>query len=293
LADDGAGDGAAHGRVQVRGEAALGLDGGEVLGPVAGAAAQVLPEPVHQLGEMQGVQRGAPVVVARGVDRCAVAPHPPVGPQGQGQEHRGPVGLAVRRLVHPPDRPLVHRQPGQLGYALASPSRPHPPAALGLVLVPLVLHLGQVLVVICGPVVFRFSLEVPALPALLHPQPPGPVGARGAPVLAGGAAPDRHHADLAGLQVCDPGDHRAGAHALCHGRLMDQLGAECGVHAAAARVGWAPSRLAVSVSAGGSASRARRRSPNRAEGPCTLRRHFFASKTLDPAPPPKGEAAKT
>jgi len=41
------GDGAADGEVDVRGEAALGFDGGEVLQVVAGVAAQVLDEPVE------------------------------------------------------------------------------------------------------------------------------------------------------------------------------------------------------------------------------------------------------
>ena len=69
LADGGAGDGAADRGVQMRGESVLGFDGGEVLHPVAGAPAQVLPEPVDQLREVQRVQRGPPVVIAVGVDR--------------------------------------------------------------------------------------------------------------------------------------------------------------------------------------------------------------------------------
>jgi hypothetical protein len=47
LAEFGAGDGAADGEVDVRGEAALGFDGGEVLQVIAGVAAQVLDEPVE------------------------------------------------------------------------------------------------------------------------------------------------------------------------------------------------------------------------------------------------------
>ncbi|HEX2563214.1 MAG TPA: hypothetical protein VHK25_04825, partial [Acidimicrobiales bacterium] len=54
------GDRTPDGRVQVRCAAALGFDGGEVLDLVAGATAQVLPEPVDQLREMQRVERGPP-----------------------------------------------------------------------------------------------------------------------------------------------------------------------------------------------------------------------------------------
>jgi len=47
LAELGAGDGAADGDVDVRGEAPLGFDGGEVLQVIADVAAQVLDEPVN------------------------------------------------------------------------------------------------------------------------------------------------------------------------------------------------------------------------------------------------------
>jgi hypothetical protein len=66
LPDDPAGDGAPHRGVEVGGEAALGLHGGEVLDLIASAAAQVLPEPVHQLREMQRVERGSPIVIRAG-----------------------------------------------------------------------------------------------------------------------------------------------------------------------------------------------------------------------------------
>jgi hypothetical protein len=48
LAQLGAGQGAADGDVNMRGEAPLGFDGGEVLDVVAEEAAQVLSEPVEQ-----------------------------------------------------------------------------------------------------------------------------------------------------------------------------------------------------------------------------------------------------
>ena len=60
--------------MEVGGEAALALDGAEVLDLVAGAAAQVLDPPVEQLGEVQGVQGGAAVVVPGGVSRHARCP---------------------------------------------------------------------------------------------------------------------------------------------------------------------------------------------------------------------------
>ncbi len=69
----GAGDGAADRDVDVRGEAFLGFDGGEVLEVVAEEAAQVLDEPVEQRGEVQRVAGGPLVVVAVGVGRGAVA----------------------------------------------------------------------------------------------------------------------------------------------------------------------------------------------------------------------------
>jgi hypothetical protein len=63
-ADLGAGHGAAHGDVDVRGEPPLGFDGGEVLQVVAEVAAQVLDEPVEQRGEVQRVA-GGPVILIR------------------------------------------------------------------------------------------------------------------------------------------------------------------------------------------------------------------------------------
>ena len=47
LAEFGAGDGAAQGEVDMRGEPALGFDGGEVLQVIANISAQVLDEPVE------------------------------------------------------------------------------------------------------------------------------------------------------------------------------------------------------------------------------------------------------
>ena len=74
----GAGDGAADGEVDVRGQAALGFDSGEVLHVVAEVAAQVLNEPVEQRGERQCVPRGPVIVVGAGVGGCSVLVDPTV-----------------------------------------------------------------------------------------------------------------------------------------------------------------------------------------------------------------------
>jgi hypothetical protein len=58
--------------VDMRGETALGFDGGEVLQVIANKAAQVLDEPVEQRGEVQGVAGGVGVVVGVRVGGCSV-----------------------------------------------------------------------------------------------------------------------------------------------------------------------------------------------------------------------------
>ncbi len=126
LAEQLARDGAADRGVQVRREALLGFDGGEVLDLVAGAAAQVLPEPVDQLREVQRVQRGPPVVIASRADRGTVADRA-VGRQGQGEEHRRPVLPAVGGGEHPADGAVLDRHPRQVGSVIPAPGRPHPP----------------------------------------------------------------------------------------------------------------------------------------------------------------------
>jgi hypothetical protein len=68
----GAGHGAADRHMDVRGQAALGLDGGEVLKVVAEEAAQVLDQPVEQRGEVDRVTCRPLVVVSVRVSRCAV-----------------------------------------------------------------------------------------------------------------------------------------------------------------------------------------------------------------------------
>ncbi len=77
----GAGDGATHREVHVRGEAFLGFDGGEVLHVVTEVAAQVLNEPVEQRREGQRIP-GRPVIVIGGrVGGCSVVTDPAVGRQ--------------------------------------------------------------------------------------------------------------------------------------------------------------------------------------------------------------------
>jgi hypothetical protein len=81
--------------VDVRGEAALGFDGGEVLHVGAEIAAQVLDEPVEQRGEGQRVLRGLGVVVPARVDGDAGVVDPAVGRAGQGDKQGRPEGRAI------------------------------------------------------------------------------------------------------------------------------------------------------------------------------------------------------
>lgn len=83
-------------------EALLRFDGAEVLHVVPGAAAQGLPELVHQPGEEQSVEGSAAIVVAHRVGRDAGAGNDrAVAVQGEGEEHRRPVGLADRASRRP------------------------------------------------------------------------------------------------------------------------------------------------------------------------------------------------
>ena len=117
-AQHGAGDGAPYGGVQVRGEAALGFDGGEVLHVEADRPAQVLPEPVDQLREVDRVPGRGPVVVGARVDRGAVGGvHPPVERQVRVRNSDGRTSL-----------PSLPRRPGRRCAARrsagAGPGRP-------------------------------------------------------------------------------------------------------------------------------------------------------------------------
>ena len=130
-ADLGAGDGAAHGDVDVRGEPPLRFDGGEVLEVVAEVAAQVLDEPVEQRGEGQGVPGRPVIVVAAGVGGCPVLADPPVGRAGERDEQGRPEGLAVRCGVGLPDRAGADLAAGQVGGILAAAGGTMLPGGLG------------------------------------------------------------------------------------------------------------------------------------------------------------------
>ncbi|GAA2735013.1 hypothetical protein GCM10009867_16380 [Pedococcus aerophilus] len=120
------------------GEAHLGFDGAEVLDPVPGGAAQVGEPAVHQLGEVQCVEGGAAVVVPFGSGWDALAgADASVGVQGEGDEHRGPVRLAVRGGEHRAHRAIGDLLVRQLGHAFEAAGGAHPArsgtAVVGLV----------------------------------------------------------------------------------------------------------------------------------------------------------------
>jgi hypothetical protein len=64
----------------------LGFDGAEVLHVPPDTAAGVLPEPIHQRGEVDGVGSSAPVVIPVRVYRRPVTVDAAIGIQGQSQE---------------------------------------------------------------------------------------------------------------------------------------------------------------------------------------------------------------
>ena len=198
----------------MRGEAALGFDGGEVLHVVAEVAAQVLDEPVEQRGERQRVPRRPVIVIGCRVGGRAVLVDPAVGRAGQGDEQGRAEGLAVRRGVGLAHRARADLAAGQVRGVLAAAGRAVPPrglvrgrlaahACVGDLLVQLGKELVQVGGVLPGGgglvaeflgfgafldpplLILRrrvrgdggFVLEVPAFPALRRAQRPGPLGA--------------------------------------------------------------------------------------------------------------------
>ena len=188
--------------VQVRRQAPLRLHRREVLHLVRGAAAQVLPEPVQQAGEQQGIQRGPPVVVGVRVDRHPVA-DPPVGGQRQREEHRRPEGVAGDRVhVGAPDRAGRHRLRRQIGEPLhaaggTAPARTRWPTVSGR------LGVGLVRGVVVRVGWLGLVGQVPAFTALLHAQRPRPLRAGRTPRLAGRPARQRNRDPFAALPVQD------------------------------------------------------------------------------------------
>jgi hypothetical protein len=253
--------------VEVGGAALLGFDGAEVLHLPPDAAPSVLPEPVHQRREVDGVAGGPPVVIGVGVYRRPVTINLPVGVQGEGEEGGGPVVPSE----HPPEGAVLDGSAGQVRGVLAAPGgaldrlgwrvqrgkpAPHPgrpefgvqhghrvgdlltgglitPGAAVRVSRSEVSSGGHECLVVlarCGPLGDRLHIEVPALAALGHPQPPRLLRTRFALVLPGGAAGHRDDLHPPGGGV-DPA-HRQRPHtdSVLLGDGLDDLRAQgqCG-----------------------------------------------------------------
>src|SRR6185437_469322 len=74
---------------------------------------------------------GRPGVVIRSrVGRGAVVPDPAITVTGQGEEHRGPVALPIRRGVHPAGGTRGDLAGGQRSGVVAAPGGPGPAGAL-------------------------------------------------------------------------------------------------------------------------------------------------------------------
>jgi hypothetical protein len=84
-------DGATEGGVEVRGTAFLRFNSAEVLHLPPDTTPGVLPEPVHQRREVDGVAGGPPVVIPLRIASGPVGVDSAVGVQGEGEEGRGPV----------------------------------------------------------------------------------------------------------------------------------------------------------------------------------------------------------
>jgi hypothetical protein len=117
LPDDFVRDRPAQGRVQVRGGAFLGFDGGEVLDVPPDDSPEVLTPPVDERGEVHGVACRPSVVIRRHVDWCAVVTHAAVGVAGEGDEHGGPEFSGVL----PAHGGLCHFPPWQVRRILPPP----------------------------------------------------------------------------------------------------------------------------------------------------------------------------
>jgi hypothetical protein len=249
--------------VEVRGTSLLWLDGPEILHVPADTAPGVLPEPIHQRGEVDGITCGPPVVVAVRIHRRAVGINPTVAVEGEGEECRGPVATGE----HPPHRALVDRSAGKVRGVLTSPGgaldrfgwwiEGSEPSAyseraeftvefgdgLGdlltrdLITVGLALGIGReeigsdghqlsLLLSGWGPVGGGFGVEVPALAALGHPQSAGLLRTGVALVFSGGPTRDRDDVDAAGGGVDPAHGQGPDADAVLFGQDVDDISAE-------------------------------------------------------------------
>jgi hypothetical protein len=71
------------------GHRVFGLDSAEVLHVPADTAAGVLPEPIHQRGEVNCVSRRLPVVIAIWIDRRLLSIDSAVGVDAEGEKVEG------------------------------------------------------------------------------------------------------------------------------------------------------------------------------------------------------------
>ena len=111
-----AGDGAADGGVQVRGEPVLGVRRRRSTAPCSrrtGAGSARTGRPASGSAARPTRPAGSRSCPGRPGRRCRA--DRPVGGQGQGEEHRRPVLLAVRGGEGPADGPVLHRHPGRSG----------------------------------------------------------------------------------------------------------------------------------------------------------------------------------
>ena len=258
-------DGAADGEVDVRGEPALGFDGGEVLQVIPGEPAQVLDEPVEQRSEVQRIAGGMLIVVGVRVGGCSVLADPAVRRAGQGDEQRGPERLAIRRGIGLADGPGADRAAGQGSGILAAPggavaARPRrqdratkpgigdrlvkladPLIQLSRIEafagqeVPAFLRLGSVSdqrSLVLGSRVRvddGFVVQVPALATLRRAQDPGPLGAGRAHRGQGVPARDQDLLDVSGVDLGPAQLHRPQARAVLGGQVLHHVpGQRCG-----------------------------------------------------------------
>ncbi len=121
LAEQHPRDRPAHRRMQMRRQAALRFQAGEILDVVPHRPAQVLPETVHELGKVDRVAGRPPIVIRHRIHRGAFRGHPPVAVAGEGEEHRRPPHRPIRPGKRPPHRPPIHRQPWQVRGILPAP----------------------------------------------------------------------------------------------------------------------------------------------------------------------------